>query len=305
MHEGGKKAVLAALIANLIIAVAKFIGFAITGAASMLAEAVHSLADSGNQALLLLGGKRAKQLPSEQHPFGYGRERFFWAFVVAMVLFTLGGVVAFYEGIEKLLHPHDVESPMVALIILFVAIIIEYFSFRTAIQVSRPLKGDSTWIEFVRETKIPELSTVLLEDLGAMLGLIFAFVGVGIATLTGDGRYDAIGSIAIGLLLGAIAIVLAKENKSLLIGEAASAGQLAQITNAVEDDPSVSRLIHLRTLHLGPEEVLITAKVHYAGELEFAALADAIDRTEKRIRTAVPEATLIFIEPDEFEPSTV
>lgn len=305
MHEGGKKAVVAALLANGGIAIAKFTGFAITGAASMLAEAIHSVADTGNQGLLLLGAKRATRAPDEQHPFGYGRERFFWAFVVAMVLFSIGSMFALYEGYEKLRHPHELEYAAVAMGILGVAIVLETLSFRTAFREASKVRGDQSWPSFIKHTKSPELVTVLLEDIGALVGLVFAFAGVTLAEVTGNPRFDAVGSIAIGLLLGAIAFVLAKENKSLLIGEAADKTQLNAIEQAVLSTDGVSRIIHIRTLHLGPEELLVAAKVEFDGSLDQIQLGDAIDRTEHRVRSDVPDARLIFIEPDRFRESGV
>jgi cation diffusion facilitator family transporter len=299
MHEGSRKAIVAAFLANLGIAIAKFAAFALTGAASMLAEAIHSVADTGNQSLLFLGGARAKRAPSATHPFGYGRERYFWAFVVALVLFSLGAMFAVYEGIQKLIDPHEIEDPTVAFVVLGVAVLLEGFSLRTAVREARAAKGSKSWWRFIRTSKSPELPVVLLEDLGAITGLVFALIGVSLAVATGEEMFDALGSIAIGLLLGVIAIVLAIEMKSLLIGESASPEQQTAITTAIVDGPEVDRLIHLRTEHLGPEDLLVAAKV----DLSTAAdpeTARAIDRVEARIRQAVPYARVIYIEPDEY-----
>lgn len=299
MHQGGKKAIIAAFLANLGIAIAKFIGFLITGAASMLAEAIHSLADTGNQGLLLLGTKRGAQPPDDRHPFGYGRERYFWSFVVAIILFTVGAAFALYEGYEKILHPHHLDAPMVAVVILSVAIVLELFSLRTAVQESRPLKGDQTWWQFIKRTKNPELSTVLLEDVGALMGLVFALLGVGLSELTGEARFDAVGSLAIGALLAAIAYILANKNRSLLIGEAADSKHIERISAAVNESEAVERLIHLKTLQLGPEELLVTVKADFSPDItSVEAVATAIDMIEARIRLVAPEARLIFIEPD-------
>ena len=284
MHEGSRKAILAALAANMGIAAAKFVGFAFTGAASMLAEGVHSVADSGNQALLLLGGARAQKAATPEHPFGYGRERYFWAFVVALVLFSLGGAFALYEGIEKLLHPHEVTSLGWAVGILGLAMVLEGFSFRTAVHEANPLRGDVPWLTFIRRSKSPELPVVLLEDFGALIGLVLAMGGVITAHVTGNPRYDAIGSIAIGLLLSSIAIVLAIEMKGLLIGESASPERLQTIADEVAAAPSVTRLIHIRTEHLGPDELLVAAKVEFATHLSVPELALAIDEVERRVR---------------------
>ena len=294
----GTKAVVAALMANAGIAVAKFVGFVITGSASMLAESIHSVADSGNQALLLLGGKRARRAADDEHPFGYGRERYFWAFVVALVLFSLGGAFAIFEGIEKIRHPHELESVRVAIGILLFALVLESWSFRTAIHEARPIKGDASWWQFIRRSKNPELPVVVLEDFGALIGLIFALVAVTTAHLTDDAIYDGIGTLLIGILLTAIAVVLAIEMKSLLIGESATAKVQEEIRAGITGDPEVERLIHLRTQHIGPEELLIGAKVSFADDLAVAELAGAVDRLEARVRERVPEARIMYIEPD-------
>ena len=272
---GGTRAILAALAANAGIAVAKFIGFAVTGSSSMLAEAVHSVADTSNQGLLLLGGKRAKRAATPEHPFGYGRDRFFYSFIVALLLFTLGSVFALYEGIEKLAHPGELTSPIVAIIILFVAVGLEGFSFRTAIHESRELKGKLSWWQFIRQSTTPELPVVLLEDFGALIGLVLALLGVGLTLLTGEGVFDALGTIGIGLLLGVIAIVLIIEMKSLLIGEGARPPVLAAIVGGITSG-EVQRVIHLRTQYLARE----------------------IDEAEARVRGAVPAARMIYLEPD-------
>jgi cation diffusion facilitator family transporter len=296
--SGGTKAVVAALLANTGIAIAKFIGFLITRSSSMLAESIHSVADAANQVLLLVGGRRAKRDADEAHQFGYGRERYFWAFVVAIVLFLLGGVFAIFEGVEKLLHPHDVESPGVAIGILLAAIVMEGFSFRTAIHEARPLKGKQSWATFIRKTKNPELPVVLLEDLGALIGLVIALSALSLTVVTGNADFDGIGTIAIGALLVVIAIVLAREMKSLLIGEAASDTDIVAMTAAITAAPNVRQLINLRSEHIGPEELLVAAKVEFGHELTVPQLADAIDDVEARVRDAVPTARRLFIEPD-------
>jgi cation diffusion facilitator family transporter len=299
MGEGSKKAILAAFFANLGIALGKFVGFLLTGAASMLAESIHSLADTGNQGLLLLGSKRARRLPDDRHPFGYGSERYFWAFVVALVLFSLGSLFAIYEGIGKLQHPHELESPLIAVGILGLAILLEGFSLRTAVvEAQHEKRKDESYWTFIRRTKTPELPVVLLEDVGALCGLALALTGVGLAELTGNARWDALGSIAIGGLLGAIAIILATEMKSLLVGEAADPEVVALLRTAILEGPEVSQLIHLRTLQLGPDDLLVAGKVDLAGGLGETDAASAIDRVEVRMRSQVPMARLIFLEPD-------
>ena len=294
----GTKAVIAAFFANLGIAIMKFIGFAFTGSGAMLAEAVHSTADTGNQLLLLLGGKKARRSADELHQFGYGRERFFWAFVVAVMLFSVGGMFSLYDGIEKLRHPHELESVEWAIGILLGAIVLEILSFRTAIHAARPVKRDTSWWRFIRTAKNPELPVVLLEDLAALVGLFLALGAVVTAHVTGDSKYDAIGSLAIGLLLMAVAIVLAIEMRSLLLGEAALPEMQQQIADTIVGQPHVTNLIHLRTEHVGPDELLVAAKVEFSSNLTLQQLPDVINDVEAAIRRSVPEAEVIYLEPD-------
>ncbi len=289
----------AAFAANLGIAMAKFVAFAFTGAASLLAEAIHSVADTGNQALLFLGGRRSRRAPTATHQFGYGRERYFWAFVVALVLFSLGSLFAIYEGIQKLIDPHELDDPIWAFAVLGIAVVLESFSLRTAVIETGKVRHRRSWWRFIRTTKIPELPVVLLEDVGALIGLLFAATGVALATATDEPAWDAMGSIAIGLLLGAIAVVLAIEMKSLLIGEAASPEVQAQIRAAIEEGDDVEHLIHLRTEHLGPEDLLVAAKVDL-GDQSSRDLARSIDALERRVRARVPAARVIYVEPDEY-----
>ena len=296
--SGGTRAIIAALLANLGIALTKFIAYLITLSSSMLAESVHSVADSGNQALLLLGGKRAQRDASAEHPFGYGRDRYIYAFIVSIVLFSLGGLFALYEGYEKLVHPHPIERAWVAIGVLVIAIVLESFSFRTAIVESNHIRGKTSWVNFIRRAKAPELPVVLLEDFGALIGLVFALIGVSLAVITGDSVWDAIGTLAIGTLLVTIAIVLAIETKSLLVGEAATRSDLKKIESAVLAEPEVQSIIHMRTMHLGPEELLVAVKIAVDGAMSAADLAAAINRAEARIRDAVPIARVIYIEPD-------
>jgi cation diffusion facilitator family transporter len=297
--DGSRKAILAAFFANLGISIAKFVGFLVSSSAGLLAEAGHSLADTGNQGLLLLGGRRAQRKADVEHPFGYGRERYFWAFVVALVLFSMGGLFALYEGISKVRHPHETENLYVAVGILVFAIALETYSLRTAIKESQHHKPKSMgWWKFIRTAKQPELPVVLLEDIGAEIGLFLALGGVLTAEWTGDPRWDAVGSISIGVLLVVIAIVLAIETKGLLIGEAAGTVEREAIVKAIESADDVKRLIHVRTQHLGPDEILVAAKIEFDADLTFADLATAINSTEARIRDAVPMARLIYLEPD-------
>ncbi|MGH3686192.1 MAG: cation diffusion facilitator family transporter [Pseudonocardiaceae bacterium] len=294
---GGGIAIVAALLANAGIAVAKFVGYLFTGSSSMLAEAVHSVADTANQGLLLLGQKRAGREATREHPFGYGRDRYFYSFVVALLLFSLGAVFALYEGLHKLHNQEPLSSPLVALGILLVAIVLESLSFRTAIKESRPLKGAGSWWQFIRQSKSPELPVVLLEDAGALLGLAFALAGVGLSVLTGAPVWDALGTLGIGVLLGVIAIILIVETKSLLIGEGAGPDELRTICTVMVGR-GVDRVIHLRTQYLGPDELLIAAKIAVPATMSTAEVARVIDEAEARVRGAVPTARIIYLEPD-------
>jgi cation diffusion facilitator family transporter len=296
--SGGTRAIIAALSANLAIAASKFVAFAFSGSSSMLAEGVHSLADSGNQALLLIGGRKAKQAADEEHPFGYGRERYVYAFLVSIVLFSVGGMFALYEGYEKVRHPHAVEHWYWPVGVLVFALLAEGSSFRTAVKESNHTRGSLSWAEYIRRAKAPELPVVLLEDFGALIGLALALAGVGIALATGDGVWDGIGTLCIGTLLICIALVLAAETKSLLIGEGAGPESVARIRAAAVDGDTVTGVIHMRTLHLGPEELLVAAKVSVRHDDTAAEVARAIDAAEERIRAAEPFARVIYLEPD-------
>lgn len=293
----GSRAIIAALLANAGIAVAKFVGFLVTGSSSMLAESVHSVADTSNQGLLLLGKKRASRAATFAHPFGYGRDRYFYSFVVALLLFSLGAVFSLYEGVHKISDPHPIDSPAVAFVILSVAIVLEAFSFRTAIHESRPLKGDRSWWRFIRQSTQPELPVVLLEDLGALVGLVLALLGVGLAVVTGNGVWDGVGTVCIGLLLGVIAIILIVEMKSLLIGEGADRSTLSKIIKELEAG-QVERVIDVKTQYLGPDELLVGAKIALTNGLGVEDVARAIDDAEQRVRAAVPAARIIYLEPD-------
>lgn len=294
----GTRAIVAALSANIGIAITKFVAFLLTQSSSMLAESVHSLADSGNQVLLLLGGRRARRVADVEHPFGYGRERYVYAFIVSIVLFSLGGLFALYEAFHKWGDPHPIEGRWwwVPLAVLLVSMAMEGSSLRTAVHESNHVRGSRSWWQFIRSAKAPELPVVLLEDAGALIGLVLALFGVGLTLLTGDGRWDAAGTAGIGLLLVVIAVVLAVEMSSLLIGEAASAEDVAAIQAALVGG-AVASVIHLRTLHLGPEELLVAAKIEVTGG-DAASIAQAIDDAEVRVREAVPTAHLIYLEPD-------
>jgi cation diffusion facilitator family transporter len=295
--HGGSKAVLAALGANLGIALIKFIAFLLTGSSSMLAEGVHSLADSGNQGLLLLGGRRSRRRATAEHPFGFGRDRYVYGFLVALVLFTIGGMFALYEGIHKITDPHHIDSPLIAIGVLVVAIVLESLSFRTAVRESRGPKGDSSWPQFIRRAKVPELPVILLEDFAALVGLTLALLGVGLSALLDEPVWDGIGTAAIGVLLITVAVILIIETKSLLLGEAASPEAVSRIESALVGEGILS-VIHQRTMHLGPDEVLVAAKVSMSPSSSLTEIATAIDAAEARIREAEPSARVIYLEPD-------
>lgn len=295
---GGKKAIIAALLANSGIAITKFIAWAISGSASMLAEAVHSVADTGNQALLLLGSRQAARKADQEHPFGYGRERFVYAFVVAIILFSIGGVFSIYEGINKLANPHEITNAWVPIAVLVIAIVLESFSLRTAVRESNLVRGEQTWIQFVRHAKAPELPVVLLEDIAALVGLVFAFLGVGLTVITGNSTWDAVATLAIGALLVLVAIILGIETKSLLVGEGATVADATAIRDAINEHPEVEALIHMKTLYLGPEELLVAAKVAFSPKKKLPDIAAAINALEAKVRSAVPTARVIYIEPD-------
>jgi len=297
------RAVLAALAANLGIAVTKFIAFLFTGSASMLAESVHSVADTGNEVLLLVGRGRSMRPPSDEHPFGFGRERYFYGFVVSVMLFTVGGAFSVYDGVHKLVNPEQVRAPLVAIIVLLLSAVAESFSLRTGIQEANKVRGRRNWGTFIRRTKAPELPVVLLEDLAALIGLGFAFAGITLAWVTGNGRWDGAGSLAIGLLLATAAAILAVEMKSLLIGEAASAEVQRMIVAALEDGPEVDQVIHMRTVHISPDSILVAAKIGVRATDTAAQVAAGIDAAEKRVRAAVPIAGTIYLEPDIYRPS--
>ena len=306
MAGGGNKAVVAALLANTGIAVTKFAAWALTQSASMLAEAIHSLADAGNQVLLLIGSKRAKREADDLHQFGFGRERYVYSFIVAIVLFSVGGLFALYEGYHKVHDPHGIDNwKWVPIAVLLIAIVMESLSFRTAITESNKLRGHVSWIRFVRNARAPELPVILLEDFAALTGLVLALIGVVLTLVTGNGVFDGLGSMAIGLLLVSVAIFLAIEMKSLLLGESATREAQQKIVDAIENTPGVQRLIHIKTLHLGPEEVLVAAKLGVEPTADAAVIAETIDAAERAIRAAEPMSVHIYLEPDVYQENHV
>ena len=297
--SGGGKAIIAAFLANMGIAIAKFIAWLLSGSASMLAEAIHSVADSGNQLLLLRGGRKAKRAADREHPFGYGRERYVYAFVVSIILFSVGGLFSIYEGVDKLTRPHELTNYWVPIIVLVVAIGLESFSLRTAVKESNQVRRPGqSWVSFIRHSKAPELPVVLLEDIAALTGLVFALFGVGMTAITHNPIFDAIGTLMIGTLLILVAVTLGIETKSLLVGEGANDADHEAIISAIEDGPEVEKLIHMKTLYLGPDELLVAAKLGFASDRPLGEVASAIDAVERRIRATVPIARAIYLEPD-------
>ncbi|TCC27436.1 cation diffusion facilitator family transporter [Kribbella speibonae] len=306
MAGGGNKAVVAALLANTGIAITKFGAWALTQSASMLAEAIHSLADAGNQVLLLVGGQRAKRAADELHQFGFGRERYVYSFIVSIVLFSVGGLFALYEGYHKVHDPHGIDHwKWVPVAVLVVAIVMETLSFRTAIVEANKVRGHVSWTRFIRNARAPELPVILLEDFAALTGLVLALIGVVLTLATGNGVYDGLGSMAIGVLLVCVAIFLAIEMKSLLLGESATREAQQKIVDAIENTPGVQRLIHIKTLHLGPEEVLVAAKLGVEPTADASVVAEVIDAAERAIREAEPMSVHIYLEPDVFQENHV
>jgi len=296
--EGSMKAIIAALLANIGIAITKFIAAAFSGSASMFAEGIHSLADSGNQVLLIIGGKRAKREATASHPFGYGRSRYIYAFMVSIVLFSIGGMFSISEGLSKLEHPHELEMAWLPLVVLGVAIILESFSLRTALGEAKHARGKQSLVQFIRHAKSPELPVVILEDIAALVGLVLAFLGVGLTVITHNPIWDAIGTLAIGALLVAVAIILGLETSSLLVGEGATAADTGKIRDALKATKGVESVIHMKTLYLGPDELMLGAKIAVNGSSSAAEIAKVIDDAEDAVRAAVPTTRVIYLEPD-------
>ncbi len=299
---GGTRAIIAAMSANLGIAITKLIAALLSGSGAMLAEAVHSFADTINQVLLLIGGRRSKKTADEEHPFGYGRARFLYGFLVAIILFSVGGAYSIYEGVHKLQNPEPLEVPWLPIVVIVISMVLEGFSLRTARHESLPLKGSGSWISFIRRAKAPELPIVLMEDTAALTGLVFALLGVGLTIITGDPLFDSLGTLFIGALLLLVALVLGIETKSLLIGEGASAENVATIRDAFNAHPDVESLIHMKTLYLGPDELMIAAKVAFPKATRLVEIATAIDALEADLRAKIPAARVIYIEPDIYHP---
>jgi cation diffusion facilitator family transporter len=296
--EGSTKAIVAALTANIGIAITKFVAAAISGSASMFAEAIHSVADSGNQILLIIGGKRSRREATEAHPFGYGRSRYIYAFMVSIVLFSIGGLFSVMEGISKLQEPHELEAAWLPLTVLGVSIVLESFSLRTALREAKKERGSLSLAKYIRHAKSPELPVVLLEDMAALIGLTLAFAGVGLTVVTHNPAWDAIGTLAIGVLLVAVAVILGAETSSLLIGEGASAGDTVKIREALDGARGVDSVIHMKTLYLGPDELMLAAKIGVDASASAFEIAQIIDDAEVAVRAVVPATRVIYLEPD-------
>jgi cation diffusion facilitator family transporter len=290
------------MAANLGIAITKLIAALFSGSGAMLAEAVHSFADTINQVLLLIGGRRSQKDADEQHPFGYGRARFLYGFLVSIILFTVGGAYSIYEGIHKLENPEPLDVVWLPILVILISIVLESFSLRTARRESLPFKGSGSWVSFIRRAKAPELPIVLLEDTAALTGLAFALLGVGLTIITGNPLFDSLGTLFIGALLIAVALILGIETKSLLLGEGASPENVATIRDAINANQTVESLIHMKTLYLGPDELMVAAKVAFPPATRLSDIATAIDALEADIRSRIPAARVIYIEPDLYHP---
>lgn len=290
--------IIQSLVANLIIAVAKGVAAVFTRSGAMLAETLHSLADCGNQLLLLLGVRLSRRPPDEKHPLGYGRSLYFWSFMVALLLFTGGGVFSLYEGLHKLGHPEAVENPWLGVAILGFSLVIEGWATISNITEMNRRRGELPFFQYLRESKDSDLVVVFGENSAAVLGLALALVALGLASVTGDPRWDAIGTLAIGVVLIGVAVFLAIEVKSLLVGEAADPA----ITRAVEalavEDPKVTRVLRLITVQQGPGEVLVAMKLGFLSGMTFEEVSATINGFETRLRARCPEVKWSFVEPD-------
>jgi cation diffusion facilitator family transporter len=291
------KAIWAALVVNIGICLVKLAAALITGSSAMLAESFHSLADSGNQLLLLIGQRLSMRPPDVQHPFGYGKERFFWAFVVAISMFAVGATFSVYEGVKGFLQPHRITNPTINYIILGLGIFLESIALRIAYKQFSATRKFGIW-RSLREAKDPALLTVIFEDSAAMVGIVLALLGIFLTQITGNAFYDSAASIVIGLMLAGIAFFLARESKDLLIGESACEADRSKILTAVHSIPEVSECMELLTMHISPEEILVNINVHFVDGLETDQIEQAIDSIERSIKTAVPAVGRIFIEAD-------
>jgi cation diffusion facilitator family transporter len=297
--QRGQRVVVAALAVNLAIAACKLVAAVLSRSSATLAEACHSLADSANQIFLLVGLRRSARPPDREHPFGYGPETYFWAFMVALCIFAVGGGVSIHEGVDKLVHPHGrpLGDPRSAYVVLGASIVLESISLSVALRELEHLRAGRGLRRTLREARDPTVLTVLFEDLAALSGLVVALAGLIATRLTGVGAYDAIASVVVGLMLVAVAAVLARDAQSLLIGRSAPEADERQIAAIVAARPEVCELVHLRTMHLGPEEVIAALKVRFSGELTVRTLEARINELEAELRRALPRRRLIYVEP--------
>lgn len=295
----------AALAANIGIAVAKFVAAAITASSSMLTEGVHSLVDSLNQILLLYGQRRARRAPDAEHPFGYGRELYFWAFVVAILIFGLGAGVSIYEGWLHIAEPEPLRDPLVNYIVLGIAMAMEGTSWAIAIRAFAASKGDAGWWQAIRESKDPAGFIVLFEDSAALAGLIVACIGIWASHAWGDPRIDGVASIAIGLILAAVATLLAREAKGLLIGERANPALIRQVRTMLEAEPWITRVNHVRTIHTAPDRVFVAISADFDDLLAMGEAETLIERIEARLKAALPQLSSIYIRPEKHEDAEV
>lgn len=286
----------AALIGNLLIAITKFVASSITGSSAMLSEAIHSVVDTGNQGLLLWGIKRARQPADTAHPFGYGMELYFWTFVVAILIFAVGAGVSLYEGIHKLHATEPIRSPVINYIVLGLAMVFEGVAWTIAYRAFNRQRGTRGLFQAIRRSKDPTVFTVLFEDSAAMLGLIFAFIGVACSQYFGNVVFDALASIGIGLILAVTAAVLAYESKGLLIGEAASAAVIRDIREIINRSKDVLSINEILTMHFGPRDILLNLSLDFVDGISATRVEDAISELEQEIKSKSPEITRVFIE---------
>jgi cation diffusion facilitator family transporter len=299
--EGSQRVVVAALVINLLIAAFKFVAAVLSRSSAMLAEACHSLADTTNQIFLMIGMRRSSREPDEAHPFGYGPETYFWAFMVALSIFALGGGFSVHEGIEKILHRGQAGEHLGdvrwAYGVLGVSFVLESYSLTVAMREFRHIRAGRGIRRTLSEARDPTVLTILFEDLAALFGLAVAFGGILLTQLTGDVVWDGAASILVGLALGGVAFLLARDSKSLLIGEGVTAADAEKIRAVVRAHPDVIEIIHLRTMHLGPEEVMLAIKVRFLGNLDTRTLELRINDIEARLRKELPRLKRIYVEP--------
>jgi cation diffusion facilitator family transporter len=299
--EGKAAVVIAALAVNVAIAGFKFVAAFFSRSSAMLAEACHSLADTTNQIFLMIGLRRSERPPDEKHPFGYGPETYFWSFMVALSIFLLGGGFSVHEGLEKILHRHDPENALGdvrwAYAILAVSVALESYSLYTAMREFKHIRAGRGLRRTLAEARDPTVLTIMFEDIAALFGLVVAFVGIYLTQRTGDVIWDGVASIVVGLALGGVAWILARDSKSLLIGKSISPSEDAKVREIVASHPDVLELIHLRTMHMGPEEVIAAIKVRFAAHLDVRTLEVRINEMEARLREAVPRLRRIYVEP--------